>query len=262
MFFQHLELKKHMVTEQERRLSRKEKRKLKKKEGENNSVKLNFDLRTIKPLTENQAEVFNLYDRGKNLFLHGCPGSGKSFLSLYLATKELLEKRTYSKIIIVRSAEPSKNVGFLPGSLKEKTKVLEEPYQGIFTELFNRGDAYDYLKNKGVVEFISTSYIRGITLDNCCIVVDECQNLQFSELFGIMTRIGNNSRIIFCGDYNQSDLNPRFRDDNRKEDIKHFREIIRRMPNLFGDVQFEDEDIVRSSLVKQFIIAADQLGYI
>lgn len=245
------------------RLSRKQQRKSKTQnnnQGET-SASLNFVLRHISPLTPNQKETFDAYSQGKNLFLHGCPGSGKSFLSIYLGIKELLDEQAFRKLIIVRSAEPSKNVGFLPGSLKEKTKILEQPYQAIFQELFDRGDAYEYLKNKNVVDFMSTSYIRGITLDNCCIIVDECQNLEWNELFAIMTRVGNNSKIIFCGDYKQSDLKHTYRDDNRREDINKFRDVINIMNN-FASVEFGYEDIVRSPIVKQFIIAADSLGYI
>jgi len=243
------------------RLTRKERRKQQRSgNGEGPNTSLNFVLRSITPLTENQRLTFDEYEQGKHLFLHGCPGSGKSFLSIYLACKNLFENRTFDKIIIVRSSEPSKSVGFLPGNLKEKTKVLEAPYYGIFQELYNRGDAYDYLKNKGLVEFMPTSYIRGITLENCCVIVDECQNLEWNELFAIMTRLGKNSKIIFCGDYKQSDLKNHYQSE-RREDIQRFRKVIQRMGD-FGDVEFGYSDIVRSDIVRKFIIAADQLGYI
>ena len=156
-----------------RRLTRREKRLLRQghQQKENFQEKVNFKLKHIDPLTENQKLTFQAYNQGKHLMLLGSAGSGKTFLSTYLALKEVLNgSEEYKKIYICRSAEPSKNVGFLPGNLKEKTKVYEAPYQAIFTELFGRGDAYDYMKNKNIVEFISTSYIRGITLENCVVI--------------------------------------------------------------------------------------------
>jgi len=246
-----------------RRLTRREKRLLRQghQQKENFQEKVNFKLKHIDPLTENQKLTFQAYNQGKHLMLLGSAGSGKTFLSTYLALKEVLNgSEEYKKIYICRSAEPSKNVGFLPGNLKEKTKVYEAPYQAIFTELFGRGDAYDYMKNKNIVEFISTSYIRGITLENCVVIVDETQNLIWNEAYATATRIGKNCRIIFCGDYRQSDIRNTYREDNRKEDILKFIEVIKRMKS-FAMVEFTHDDIVRSDIVKEFIITVENLGY-
>lgn len=246
-----------------RRLTRKEKRLLRQqgKSQENYQEKVNFVLKHIEPLTDNQRLTFQNYNTGKQLMLLGSAGSGKTFLSMYLALREIMMgSEQYKKLIICRSAEPSKNVGFLPGNLKEKTKVYEAPYQAICTELFGRGDSYDYLKSKGVIEFISTSYIRGITLDNCIVIVDEVQNLIWNEAYATVTRLGNNCRIIFCGDYRQSDIRNLHREDTRKDDILKFVDVIERMSS-FKTVEFTHDDIVRSATVKEFIIISETLGY-
>jgi predicted ribonuclease YlaK len=223
--------------------------------------KLNFVLKHIDPLTQHQKNAFHSYSKNKNLLLLGSPGSGKSFLSIYLALREILnENSSYKKLIIVRSAEPTKNVGFLPGSLKEKIKVLEEPYEAIVTELFNRGDAYQYLKNKGIIEFLSTSYIRGITLSDSIILVDEVQNLAWNELYSILTRVSDSSKVIFSGDFYQSDLNNRYRDDTRKDDIIKFASVIKKT-NCFDTIEFDFNDIVRNPMIKSFIINAIEMGY-
>jgi hypothetical protein len=240
-----------------RRLTRKEKRILR-QTGEatnDNREKLNFNLKHIEPLTQNQRLSFEAYDQGKNLMLHGMAGTGKSFISLYLALKQtLVNNSQYKKVIIVRSVVPTREMGFLPGNSKEKAKVYEAPYTAICTELFGRGDAYDYLKNKGVVEFISTSFIRGITLNDCIIVVDEIANMTLHELDSVITRVGKNCRIIFSGDFRQSD----FTRDHEKNGLKDFMRIIERMKS-FTFIDFNEQDIVRSSMVKDYIIQKDRL---
>ena len=225
------------------------------------SYNTNLEINDISPLTDNQRRVFEAYDNDKHLFLHGFAGTGKSFLAIYLAISDILDNESdYDKLYIVRTAEPSKNVGFLPGSLEEKTDVYQAPYAGICNELLGRGDAYEVLKKKGTVEFITTSYIRGITLNNCIIVVDEAQNMEANELIAILTRLGNNSRIIICGDYRQSDLKNNHKDSHRKEDILRFKEVIERMPS-FSLIEFDVDDIIRSGIVKEFIIKATEMGF-
>lgn len=226
--------------------------------GEENLLRLNFQLRPIEPLTENQRLTFEKYHDGKNLLLHGIAGTGKSFLSIYLATQSVLsDSGRYKKLVIVRSAVPTRDMGFLPGSNAEKSKVYEAPYQAIFTELFNRGDAYQYLKQKGLVEFISTSFIRGITLNDCIIVVDEIANMTLHELDSVITRVGKNCRIMFCGDFRQSD----FTREHEKNGLIDFMKILNRMKS-FEYVDFTEHDIVRSAMVKEYIIAKDRLKII
>lgn len=210
----------------------------------------NFDLKIIKPLTQNQNKVFQYFNKN-NLFIHGVAGTGKSFISLYLALKELENPNTpYQKVVIIRSNVGSGSpMGFLPGNAKEKTKVYELPYEQICSELFGRGDAYTILKQKGIIEFEPTTFLRGTTFTNAIIIVDEVQNLQWMESSTVITRVGDNTKIIFCGDIRQTDL--RFEDE--KTGRNKFFGIIRKLPS-FKTVEFEIEDIVRSGVCKEFII--------
>ena len=225
--------------------SRKRLRKL--KQGNNISI----DLNDIKPITYNQEVAFNSYYEGKNLLLHGVAGTGKTFISLYLGLKDILHNLDdKEKIIIVRSVVPTRDMGFLPGNAKEKSKIYESPYYSICTDLFGRGDAYDVLKNKKIIDFMSTSYVRGLTLNDSIVIVDVCQNLTFHELDSIITRLGRNSRLIFCGDFRQTDL---WREEE-KRGIVNFMKVLRSMSS-FDQVEFEKEDIVRSTLVKEYILS-------
>jgi len=249
------------MTSPEPKLTRKERRKQRQQgHGEEQiQSKLNFNLKHVEPLTENQRKTFESYQNGKNLLLHGIAGTGKSFLSIYLSLNEIMGgSERYKKLYIVRSVVPTREMGFLPGSAKEKAKVYEAPYYSICTELFNRGDSYEYLKQKQVIEFISTSFIRGITLNDCIIVVDEMQNMDYDELASVITRTGKNCKIIFSGDFRQSDF--RGKHSEYKNDVKKFMSVIQNMPKDFEFVEFGIDDIVRSKLVKNFIIAADRLG--
>jgi phosphate starvation-inducible protein PhoH len=246
-----------MESKSNRRTTRKERRK-QKNEGNQQNNSVNFTLDEIKPLTQNQKIAVNAYNNGKNLMLHGIAGTGKTFLSLYLSLEELLSADSqYKKIYIVRSVVPTRDMGFLPGSNKEKTKVYEAPYYAICTELFGRGDSYEYLKSKNLIEFISTSFIRGITLNDCIVIVDECQNATSHELDSVITRVGKNCRIIFAGDFNQSD----FVYDRDKNGIKDFMRIIKNIKS-FQFVEFTKEDILRSDLVRDYIIEKDRLGIV
>jgi phosphate starvation-inducible protein PhoH len=215
-------------------------------------LKNHFSLKEVEPLTIKQCEVFEEYKKGKNLLLYGIAGSGKTFLALYLALKDLEENKKHQKIIIVRSAVPSRDVGFMPGNLKEKSHYYESPYQQICSNLYGRDDAYSILKTKNVVEFITSSYVRGITLDDSIVIVDEIQNFTEEELHSIMTRIGKNSKIVLCGDLSQNDL---------KKEKTGFSTFVRIFKNMrsFSNVEFGIEDIVRSGLVKEYIITRDKL---
>ena len=202
---------------------------------------LNFYLKEIEPLTKSQVAVFDSY---KHLMLHGCAGTGKTFISLYLALDDL-QKEEYSRIVLVRSAVPTREMGFLPGTEDEKSKVYEAPYVSIMQELFSRGDnPYGQLKQKGVINFLTTSYIRGTTFNDSVIIVDECQNMTFHELDSIITRVGKNCRIIFCGDFFQSDL--------KNSGLKDFIRIIKGMYE-FDFIEFGISDIVRSDFVRSYL---------
>ena len=243
-----------------KRITRKERRSQKQRgdQGEStptvNQDKLNFQIKQIDPLTANQERTFDEWNQGKHLLAVGTPGTGKSFLALYLGMSAVLEGDEQRKLVIVRSVVPTRDMGFLPGSNKDKAKVYEAPYYAIFSELFGRGDAYDYLKNKGVVEFMSTSFVRGITINSAVIIVDELQNMTASELHSVFTRIGKNCRVIFTGDIKQNDLNPR----REESGFKDFFKVINRM-KAFTTIEFNKDDIVRGPLVKQYIIAREEL---
>ena len=239
----------------EQRLTRKQRRQRQNLKPEEQNLKLNFKLKHVEPLTENQKLTFEQYDNGKNLLLHGIAGTGKSFLSIYLSLQTILsDSSRYKKLIIVRSVVPTRDMGFLPGNNKEKAKVYEAPYQAIFSELFERGDAYEYLKNKNLVDFISTSFIRGITINDAIIVVDEIANMTLHELDSVITRVGKNCKIVFCGDFRQSD----FTKEHERNGLTDFMRIIERMKS-FSFVDFTEQDIVRSSMVKEYIIMKDRL---
>lgn len=207
-----------------------------------------FTLKKIQPLTVNQKITFEEYSHSQNLMLHGCAGTGKTYVGMYLALREVMTKANFEKLIIIRSTVQTRDMGFLPGSSTEKIKVFEEPYFHITSDLFGRKDAYPVLKQKGVIEFTSTSFLRGITFENSIILVDECQSMIFHELNTIMTRLGENSKIIFCGDFRQNDLES----SREKSGLKDFKNILGNM-DKFSVVEFEEDDIVRSGIVKEYI---------
>ena len=201
----------------------------------------------IEPLTRNQLRAF---ESSKHLILHGLAGTGKTFISSYLAFDDM-SKGNYEKLVIIRSAVPTRDIGFLPGTEKEKASVYEEPYKDIANELFQRGDAYEVLKKKGLVEFMTTSFIRGITLKHAVILIDECQNMSFHELDSIITRMGQGCKVIFCGDFRHADL--------KQNGMQEFMQILKRICE-FDFIEFEVEDIVRSDFVKNYIIAKNELN--
>lgn len=245
-----------MTQQQEKRLTKKQKRVLR-QQGiiPENEVKLGFRINDVDPLTENQKKAFEAFDRGKNLLLHGIAGTGKTFISMYLALSDVTSPiGNFKKVVIVRSVVPTRDMGFLPGNHKEKAMVYEAPYSIISSELFNRGDAYQILKQKNYVEFISTSFIRGTTLNDCVVIVDEVSNMTLHELDSVITRIGKNCRVIFSGDFRQSDLTK----EQERNGLKDFMRILNNMRS-FEYVEFDENDIVRSGLVKEYIIAKDRL---
>lgn len=211
------------------------------------------DLQTFDPLTENQRIFFESYKRGDYFIaLHGVAGTGKTFCALYKALEEVLDKSNpFNKIIIVRSAVQSREIGHLPGDVQEKMEIFQQPYRQICSTLFERRDAWDRLEEQGYVEFISTSFIRGMSFDDAIIIVDEMQNLNFEEIDTVMTRVGYRSKIIWCGDYRQTDLNRR---KNDMTGILKFFDIAMHM-SAFTRIEFTVDDIVRSSLVKDYIMA-------
>ena len=226
---------------------------------------INADLLVdIEPLTKNQEKFFEEYDANKHLFAYGCAGTGKTFIALYKALKQVLsDDNPYEKIYIVRSLVATREIGFLPGDHEDKSSLYQIPYKNMVKSMFEMPTDSDFemlygnLKTQETISFWSTSFIRGTTLDNAIVIVDECQNLNFHELDSIITRVGENSKIMFCGDGVQSDL----RNNNERNGISDFIKIITRMES-FAVVEFELEDIVRSGLVKEYILAKNSLGMI
>ena len=225
---------------------------------------LNSDrLVDVKPVTENQKKLFDLYNEQKHLFVYGCAGTGKTFCSLYLALKDVLNEITpYDRVVIVRSLVATREIGFLPGDHEDKSSLYQIPYKNMVKYMFEMtSDAefemlYGNLKQQESIKFWSTSFIRGTTLDNCIIIVDETQNLNFHELDSIITRVGEDSKIIFCGDATQSDLTR----NNERDGIINFMKIIERMPE-FETIQFTTDDIVRSGLVKSYLVNKIAAGF-
>jgi len=248
------------MPEKRDRLTKRQKRVLRQQGvlDENNNLGKGFKIKDIDPMTDTQEDAFDAWDDGFNLMLHGMAGTGKTFLALYFSLSEIFEQNSYyNKLFIIRSVVPSRDMGFLPGSQKEKMKVYEGPYYDICNKLFQRGDAYEILKQRNQVEFMSTSFLRGETFDDCILVVDEVQNMSDQELHTVMTRVGENCRIIFCGDVKQDDLtSERY---NEQSGLANFMKIIDRMKE-FKFVEFEANDIVRSALVKSYIIQRDKLN--
>lgn len=217
-----------------------------------------YMLRQIKPLTDNQKLVFDAYETDKNLLLHGSAGTGKSFLSTYLSLKEILRNHNdidypFRQLRIIRSIVPSRDPGFLPGSLAEKTRIYEEPYYEIVNDLFENGSAYDALKSKGLLDFQTTSFLRGTTFRNCIVLADEIQNMTWQELNTLVTRAGENCKMIFCGDCLQTD----FTKEGDQSAILSFINIADRMKKSFSHIEFGVSDIVRSDFVRDFIIASN-----
>jgi len=218
------------------------------------TVHTGMKLQKIEPLTTNQERAFEEYCKGKDLFLHGTAGTGKTFIAIYNAMCDVLAGH-YGKLIIIRSVVPSRDMGYLPGTQSEKSAVYEAPYYEIFSELFNETSAYDFYKTKGQVQFVTTSFIRGTTFENCIVVIDECQNMIWSELNTLLTRVGQNCRVVICGDTKQSDLTER----SGKYDLKKIISVCRSMKR-FGFIEMKPDDIVRSGFVKEFIMECERLG--
>ena len=210
----------------------------------------------VKPLTENQEKLFDDYKKGKNIFAYGAAGTGKTFIVLYNALKEVLNERTpYEKIYIVRSLVSTREIGFLPGDHEDKSALYQIPYKNMVKYMFEMPSDADFemlygnLKAQATISFWSTSFIRGTTLDNAILINDECQNLNFHELDSIITRVGENTKIMLCGDASQSDLTKTY----ERNGILDFIKIIRNMEDEFGITEFTVNDIVRSGLVKKYI---------
>lgn len=217
-------------------------------------MRKNNGIMFVKPRTKNQARWFEAYSGNNDVIvMHGCPGSGKSFLALYSALSDVLNGE-YRGLTIIRSAVPARDIGYLPGTLELKQEVYEEPYILLCEELLGSWQAYEDMKERGKISFGLTSFLRGLTFDNSVILVDECQNMGYQELSTIMTRVGMHSKIIFTGDIRQSDMHKR----GDPSGWPKFLRVLKRMNVPI--IEFGVEDIVRSGVVKRFIIAEIEEG--
>ena len=220
------------------------------------------NLTTIKGITDSQKVVFNTWKKGQNQFLFGSAGTGKTFISLYLALNDVFDlKKPFDKVVLVRSLIPTREIGFLPGDEEDKAALYQVPYQNMVQFMFEQpneqafNSLYDRLKSQGSLFFLSTSFLRGLTFDNSIIIVDECQNLNFHELDTIITRVGQDSKIVFCGDFDQTDLLKQ----NEKNGLHDFLRILEEMEE-FNVTEFTLGDIVRSGFVRSYLINKTKLG--
>ena len=218
----------------------------------------------VEPLTDHQKELFDAYENGKNIFAYGVAGSGKTFILLYLALKEVLDKKSeFEKVILIRSLYPSRDIGFLPGTLEEKSDLYQDPYRILVRWMFEMSNdseftqLYDKLIAQGSLQFISTSFLRGQTFDNSIVICDEFQNMLFHELDTLITRIGQNSKIMFAGDNAQTDLT---KQNGDSDGAVKFQSILETMDE-FKCLEFGFEDIIRSGLVRNYLIAKTNLNH-
>jgi len=217
----------------------------------------------VNPLTDNQKKMFDAWDAGKHLFVYGCAGTGKTFCALYKALYDCLkETPNYQSVYLVRSLVATREIGFLPGDHEDKSSLYQIPYKNMVKYMFELGNDNDFemlygaLKAQDTVKFWSTSFLRGVTLDNSVIIIDEMQNLNFHELDSIITRVGENSRIVFCGDAMQTDLTR----TNEKNGIHDFMRILEIMPDDFELIEMGVDDICRSGLVRNYLLAKNASG--
>lgn len=213
-------------------------------------------LSRIKPLTDNQKAAFNEFTQGNHLILNGMAGTGKTFIALYLSLRDVLMGNT-EQVVIVRSAVPTREMGYLPGSIEEKQRMYELPYMAMCCELFGDRNAYYDLQKNEMLEFISTSFIRGITLNQCIVIIEEIQNMNFQEIDSIITRLGKNSRFIVCGDIEQTDL--RYR-KNDTSGLESFLDIADKMRKV-SIIDFDIDDVVRSGVVRDYLMAKYDSGF-
>ena len=217
----------------------------------------------VEPLTENQEKIFKAWDDGKHMFVYGAAGTGKTFTVLYKALHDCLSTTpSYERVYLVRSLVATREIGFLPGDHEDKSSLYQIPYKNMVKYMFELGNDNDFemlygqLKAQESIKFWSTSFLRGVTLDNSVVIIDEMQNLNFHELDSIITRVGENSRIIFCGDAMQTDLIK----DKERNGIHDFMRILESMPDDFAMIEMGIDDICRSGLVRNYLIAKNAMG--
>jgi phosphate starvation-inducible PhoH-like protein len=204
----------------------------------------------ISPKTAAQRLVVEAFHSDKNIIMHGCAGTGKTFLAVWLSMNAMLNGDAPKPIVILRSVVPTRDIGFLPGNAKDKAAVYESPYQGIVSEICDK--PYEWLKQNGYIQFDTTSFLRGMTFRDNIIIIDECQNLSDHEIHTVMTRVGEGCRVIFCGDFTQKDYT------REGSGMNNLLKIANEMRS-FEIVKFHKEDVVRSGFVREYIIKRTEL---
>lgn len=239
---------------EQEQLSKSQKKKMRTatKQVANGTAPGSMRLKRFSPLTETQNAFFNSYDKTEVLSLHGCPGTGKTFLALYKALQQTEYDDRYKSVKIIRSSVSVRDAGFLPGTIKDKMAAFEAPYIAICGELYGRGDAYQILTTKHVIQFVPTTHMRGMTLRDCIVIIDECQNMSYQELNTLLTRVGDNCKVILCGDIYQDDLT-----STRYNEVSGYKDILSILDSMSNckSITFTVDDIVRSGFVKDYIIA-------
>lgn len=216
-----------------------------------------LSLPSVYPLTEAQAKMRDKYlnEDIRCLAAIGSAGTGKSYMALHMALIDVIDEKLYDKVIIIRSAVPTRNQGFMPGTLDEKMSYYEIPYVDIVTNLTKHSDGYKKLKERGKIEFMTTSFVRGLTFENAIVIIDEAQSMNTHEIKSVITRIGNNSKLLILGDTKQDDL-LYIKNSMDKSGLAEVINVLKNVPS-FDIVKFCVDDIVRSGFVKEFLIAEE-----
>ena len=204
--------------------------------------------RLIKPQTENQRKMVVLMDKNDMLFAVGPAGTGKTYTAVALAVRALKEKEV-RKIILTRPAvESGENLGFLPGDLKEKLDPYMQPLYDALRDMIPHEKLESYIE-KGIIQIAPLAFMRGRTLDNAFVILDEAQNTTHNQMKMFLTRMGKSAKFIITGDPGQIDL-PRKQVSGLKESLLALKDI-----NGIAQVFFDDKDVVRHKLVRSIISA-------
>ncbi|MDX9768841.1 MAG: PhoH family protein [Tenuifilaceae bacterium] len=208
--------------------------------------------RVIKARTVNQRMLVDKYLDHDLLFAIGPAGSGKTYTAIALAVRALKNKEV-KRIILTRPAvEAGERLGFLPGDLKEKLDPYLQPLYDALNDMIPARKLNDYME-EGTVQIAPLAYMRGRTLDNAFVILDEAQNTSMSQMKMFLTRMGNNAKFIVTGDVTQIDL-PRREDSGLVPTLK----LLQDIPGL-AIVHFDSRDIIRHKLVKYIVHAFDKL---
>lgn len=205
----------------------------------------------VKARTENQRKLVELYDRSDLIFATGPAGSGKTYTAIALAVRALRDKQVRRVILTRPAVEAGEKLGFLPGDLKEKLDPYLQPLYDALNDMIPAAKLQKFMED-GTVQIAPLAYMRGRTLDNAFVILDEAQNTTMSQIKMFLTRMGRNAKFIVTGDVTQVDL-PRRSDSGLVRAMQTVRGI-----EGIGFVEFDKHDIVRHELVKHIVDAFDR----